>query len=709
MYKRYAIPFAFALLPSLVHAEDRTFERVVIIGTQEDAQSLAGSGAVVDAKQMKTEVITDVNQALKTVPGVYIREEDGFGLRPNIGIRGATGERSANITLMEDGVMTAPAPYGDPAAYYFPTTARMSSIEVLKGAPLLRYGPQTTGGVINMVSTPIPTTNSGQATFSFGSHGAEDLHVNYGGREGQWSWLLETVQRNNDGFKDIDRSHRDSGFDISDYVVKLGWESTDKTHSLLLKAQHSEETSDETYLGLTDRDFARDPNRRYGVSSIDQMTNDHTGVSLVHTFVLNDSITATTRLYHNDFARDWFKLDGAGSLINAANNGDANAQGILDGAIDTTGLRYKHNNREYFSQGIDFNLDIDLGLHLLSVGARAHEDEVDRFQPVEVFNQVNGSLVFNNIIQPGSGDNRIGSAEALTFWIQDNWQITEQLNANINLRYEDVDNKEVRYTDLDRTLVNRTTASDTREWLPGVSLTYDINEHWQVLAGVHKGFTPLGASGLPNEDPETSTNWETGVRYRTGASFAEVVAFYSDFSNKVEHCSVGTPCSNGETSGSFKTGEAVIAGLEYQLGTEFRTGNFTLPLTLSYTYTQAEISTDNDTAGVRDGDELKDVPENTFSARFGVEHTSGWNQYLVAKYLDETCVAIGCNRLNSPRGTTDSLFVVDVISRYPLSKTANVFLKIENIFDEQKIVSRDPDGARPNKPLSASLGITVGF
>src|SRR5690606_16988550 len=106
----------------------------------------------------------------------------------------------------------------------------------------------------------------------------------------------------------------------------------------------------------------------------------------------------------------------------------------------------------------------------------------------------------------------------------------------------------------------------------GVSFTYDLNSNWQILAGVHKGFTPLGASGLANEDPETSTNWEGGVRYSNDTTFVEVVTFYSDFANKVENCSVGTPCSNGETSGSFRTGEAVISGIEFQLGTGFQTG-----------------------------------------------------------------------------------------------------------------------------------------
>jgi Fe(3+) dicitrate transport protein len=156
-------------------------------------------------------------------------------------------------------------------------------------------------------------------------------------------------------------------------------------------------------------------------------------------------------------------------------------------------------------------------------------------------------------------------------------------------------------------------------------------------------------------------------------------------------------------------GEAVISGLETQLGTEWQGDEFSVPLNIAYTYTQAEISSDNPTNGLLDGDLLKDVPENTFSARLGVEHSSGWNNYAVAKYVDEMCVAVGCNRSSSPQAKTDALFVVDYISRYSLNKNAVVYFKAENLFDEQKIVARTPDGARPNKPRSVMLGMTIGF
>jgi Fe(3+) dicitrate transport protein len=694
-----------AALASGVHAADTELEEVTIIGSKDDARVLAGTGSVIDNQQMQIEAARDINQLLKTVPGIYIQEEDGYGLRPNIGIRGATSERASKITLLEDGVMIAPAPYSNPAAYYFPTVSRMHAIEVLKGAPLLRHGPQTTGGVVNMISTPIPEQMAGNLNLSYGQNAEADLLANYGGRSGDFGFLVETAQRRSDGYKDIDRSSSDTGYDISDYLVKLAWET--EGQSVLFKAQYSEEVSDETYLGLTDADFGRDEDRRYGLSEPDEMDNDHQGYNLVYRLALADNINMSVTAYYNEFARDWFKLSGGGSLVSAANSGDSTAQGILDGTIDAEGLQYKHNNREYESKGIELNFDMAFGDHQLAVGGRVHEDEMDRYQPVEYYSQVNGELVFESIQDPSGSNNRVEEADATSLWAVDSWSVTEALNVNLALRWEDVESSRKEYADADRTEIKSTRGNDNDEWLPGASFTYDLSDNWQVLAGVHKGFSPLGGGAQEYEDPETSVNYEAGVRYR-GEWFVEAVGFYSDFDNKAENCSNANPCSNGATSGSFVTGEAVIAGLEMQAGTSFELGNFSMPLDLMYTYTDATISKDNPEEGFEDGDTLASIPENVFSLRLGLVGPNGWDNYAVAKYIDEMCMTVGCEG-GDAFDQSEDLFVIDYISRYAVSDNGAIYLKLENLLDERAIVSRQPDGARPNKPRTASVGFEWSF
>lgn len=687
-------------------------DTVTVIGDSDAARELPGSAAVVSNEQLTIEAATDINQVLKTVPGVYIQEEDGFGLRPNIGIRSAAPGRSEKITLLEDGVLIAPAPYSNPAAYYFPTTSRMHSIEVLKGAPLLRYGPQTVGGVVNMVSTPIPETNQGSAMFMMNDRGSADLHLNYGGKTGPWGYSIETAQRHYQGYKEIDRFDDNSGFQLEDYVAKLSWEG--ERNQFLFKIQRSLENSDETYAGLTDIDFRRDENRRYGLTHIDEMDNQHTGINLSHVFEWTDNLTSTVTVYHNEFKRNWFKYDGknpetGNNIIDDANEGNANAQAILNGTRDVVGLAYKNNNREYKSRGIQGNFEWFVGNHEVNIGARVHHDEMERYQPVDIYDQVNGMLVYQSSIAPTGGDNRYEEADALSLWLTDDFQVTDKLLLNMSLRMEDVETERKQYANPQRTVLDAADdqrENDYREYLAGIAATYDLTDNWQVLAGFHQGMTPLGGGARNGDEPETSDNWELGVRFNSGAFYSEAIAFYSDFQNFAEQCSVGSPCSNGQTSGSEVLGGAEVKGLEFTAGTFFTLGDFIIPVDLMYTYTNAETS---DEGGAEEGLTLQNIPENVASLRVGLEHLSGWNNYAVVKYIDETCAVAGCNKTNTSMDETDALTTVDLISRYQLDMGPELFVKVENLFDRQEIVSRSPFGARPNIERTVWAGVLVDF
>ena len=80
---------------------------------------------------------------------------------------------------------------------------------------------------------------------------------------------------------------------------------------------------------------------------------------------------------------------------------------------------------------------------------------------------------------------------------------------------------------------------------------------------------------------------------------------------------------------------------------------------------------------------------NTISALMGSERLRGSHLALVDR--------------------SEDLFVVDFISRYDLNESMELYLKFDNLLDEQAIVSRQPDGARPNKPRTASLGFNWTF
>ncbi len=704
-------------------AEDKSteLESVEIIGDQENSFTLGGSAHVLDEEDLEEKEYSDIHRIMREVPGVYFREEEGYGLRPNIGIRGSGSGRSSKISLMEDGILMAPAPYAAPSAYYFPTAGRMSGVEVLKGPETLRHGPFTVGGAVNLLSWPIPEDSEGMINMEIGEYGGQRGHFRYGATEGQWGYSLETHHNASNGFKDVDRSGRDTGFDQEDYVAKLRWSSAPEAEikqSVQLKLQHSSEVSNMSYLGLTDDDFSEDPNRRYGLSALDQMDKDHDSVSLQHNIAFNEAWSLHSTIYQNEFARDWFKVDTVNGteisdLVQNANDGNTNAIGILHGD-DVNDVNIKHNNREYEARGVQSELNGRFNLagveHELVSGLRFHQDEVDRFQPIEVYDQENGSLVYDSTTQPTGSNNRIDEADALSAWLVDRVYIDDVILTG-SLRYEDIETESRRWADPGRTneMTGDAKENQVDDVLAGLGATWLLDDHWSVLAGVHQGFAPPGGSASKDDEPEESINYETGVRYGRDDVRAEVIAFYSDYSNVAVNCTVAHPCPDGSTSGTQSEGEAEIQGLEASMemvawegGSDMRA-----PVRLSYTFTDAEYTQGGD--DIRKGDNFRYLPENLLSLTLGLEERESWSTSLSASYTDEMCSTNTCDRSGVDDMRTDDYVVLDWAGTWHLTPEVELYGKVDNVLDDQEIVSRSPAGARPNKPRTAYIGTRLRF
>ncbi len=241
----------------------RAKETVVVGERAVDVRRVAGSAQVIGTEALERRASNDIHRVLEAVPGVYVREEEGFGNRPNIGLRGVNSDRSEKITLMEDGVLVAPAAYSAPQAYFFPSVTRLSSVEVYKGPAAIRYGPNTIGGAINLRTKDVPVGLLGDLDVALGNFGYGKGHgvVSWGNE--QFGVLLEGVRWGSTGFKQLD-SLQPTGFERDEVMLKLR-ASTDPAKTVRqgveLKVTWGDERSHESYLGLSNADFAATPLR----------------------------------------------------------------------------------------------------------------------------------------------------------------------------------------------------------------------------------------------------------------------------------------------------------------------------------------------------------------------------------------------------------------------------------------------------------------
>ena len=704
---------------------DSYIEKMQIIGHDARLSKQTGSATLIDELQLEQFKFDDINRVLYSVPGVNIREEDGYGLRPNIGFRGATPERSKKINIMEDGVLIGPAPYSAASAYYFPMTSKMTAIEVFKGPAAIKYGPNTVAGSLNMVTRAVPQSSEGLVDVSGGSDGFAKAHAYYGDTIDNFGFLIEGVHMRADGFKELDGGG-DTGFEKNDIMAKLRYDLAGDAFDQVfeLKLAYADENSNETYLGLTDADFAADPNRRYVASQLDNMDWTHSQVQFNH-FITGDNFDVTTRVYRNDFERAWYKINGfKGGLVNRSlqeiladpDKDEVNSRfyNILTGSQDSVAEYEKlvlgNNDRTYYSQGIqsDLNLQLELfGLqHQFATGVRFHQDQIERNHTTDNYLMTQANLVSDGSDTQAATTDR-EKTDAWSVYLQDTISISA-LDITAGVRGEYIDaHYQNRAPGNEQDYLNKT----TRIWLPSFSAFYTLSDNAGLLFGVHEGFLPTSPKQDPSIEVESSINYELGGRYNDGNFNLELIGFFNDISNLKEGCQFSSCGSDDDTE--FNGGEVDVLGLELTSGYSITlTDDIDLPMSLSYTYTESEFKTSFESGfdmwgDITAGDELPYLPENQLAVNVGLV-SDQWDVNMIVRYIGEMKEAAGEGVVLSG-STTEALTVVDMSASYNFNQYGLVYVKADNLLDTQEIVSRRPYGARPSKPQQFQIGYQYRF
>lgn len=712
-------------------SDSDALERISILGDKQNIDKSAGSITLLDELALEKFEYDDIARILSTVPGVNIRQEDGYGLRPNIGFRGVTPERSKKINIMEDGVLIGPAPYSAAAAYYFPMTTRMTAVEVTKGPSTIKYGPNTVAGALNLVTRQVPDGTEGGIDLGLGSDGYGKAHGYYGDVIGNFGYLLEGLHLRADGFKEIDGGG-DTGFEKSDVMAKFNYQLDGEGYNQVfeLKLSYAQETSDETYLGLTDEDFEDTPYRRYAASELDLMDWEHQQVQLTH-HIEFENFNATTRVYRNDFERAWFKVDGFSSsqggfvpslqAVLTDPNSEINQAyyQVLTGQTDST-LReiivLSTNDREYFSQGIQVDMSWELdfaGLkHQLEGGIRFHEDEIQRNHIEDNFFMRSGDLQTTGEATIATSTNTENS-DAISVYLQDTLEF-DNLRVTAGVRGELIDSL----------YQNRTIGQEqdfqlktTRIWLPSLSAYFALSENAGIFGGVHKGFVPTSPIQSVEVETEKSVNYELGWRYTNNGQRSEIVGFFSDYGNLKESCSASAGC---DTDLEFNAGEVDIYGLEVSYFDSVKLDStYSLPFSIVYTHTQSEFKStfysDFEQWGfVNAGDAVPYLAENMLTLSIGLS-SDNWQASILINYSDEmpesAQTALTGSEFDSTLAglKTDDYTIIDLSASYDVDTRSQLYLKLDNILDSNDIVSRRPFGARPTKPRQFMAGYKYRF
>lgn len=708
VHERVELPLAAGVELELRLQPGVFSEAVTVVGTRlagsaETLERTPGSVDVLDRHQLETSRVLNVNEALHKASGVNVRDEEGFALRPNIGIRGLNPTRSSKTLLLEDGVFVTYAPYGDNATYYHPPIERFEALEILKGSGQIAYGPVTVGGVVNYLTPDPPQTPSANLRLAAGSRDYRSGQALAGGHFGPAAVLAEYMRKQGDGARDAIHSQ------VDDAALKARL-TLGARHTLMLKGSYYGEDSEITYSGLSLAEWEQDPRQNPFVN--DAFDAWRWGASARHTWVVGGASVLTTQLYASRFSRDWWRQSS-----NSGQRPNDRADPACGGMANLlTSCGNEGRLRDFDHYGIEPRLRTSLPLFGLrseaEIGVRAHFEVQERRQENgDTPGARSGRLVENN-----RRENRAFSA-----FVQDRLLLGEW-TLSAGARFE-----AIGYERTNRLANGGSGASGSTsitQWLPGLGLTWAPSAALNLFGGVHRGFAPprtedviSQTGGVVDLAAEKSWNYELGLRALPARGLRlDATVFRNDYENQVVAASLAGGLGAAFTNGGETLHQGLELGARLDSGTltgsrhnVFVRGAFTwLPVArfegvrFSSVPGQGEI-------GVS-GNRLPYAPDTLLTLALGYSAPRGVTAQLEAVYVGEQYT----DDLNSvaasadgQRGLMPAYTVLNLALSYELRRLT-LYASVKNLLDELYLVDRSR-GMIPGSPRLVQLGIATRF
>jgi Fe(3+) dicitrate transport protein len=672
-----------------------------LVDGREVARRIPGSFTLLDLRALETSRVFTTNEVLSKSAGVVVREEEGLGLRPNIGIRGLNPTRSSRVLLLEDGIPLTYAPYGDNAAYYHPPIERFQTVEVLKGSGQIAYGPMTVGGVINYITPAPPAHSRSVLSFSAGSRAYANGHASYGTTLGATGFVFDYMRKQGDGARENVHSH------INDFNAKVVHRLTG-SQVLSVRGSYYGEESNNTYSGLREAEYLADP--RQNPFKNDMFYVDRGGSSATHNLTVTDNVVLTTNAYLSMFKRHWWR-QSSNSAQRPNDAGDAACGGMTN--LDTT-CGNEGRLRRYLVWGLEprarASFRTGVFSHEMDLGVRIHfEDQERRQENGDTPTARGGRLVENN-----ERRNRAFAAFLQNRFVAGAWSVTP------GVRFESV-----HYHRSNR-LIDVSGRTSLTKVIPGIGVSHSPNPSLTFFAGAHRGFAPPRTEdiisnttgGTVDLDPELSWNYEAGVRGTPHAGLAFDAAFFRmDYENQV----VPATLAGGVGATLTNAGETLHQGFEATLRLDaagffptrhnlyLRTAITAVP-TAEFVGTRYSSVSGFNTVSIS-GNRLPYAPEWTINTSLGYTHPDGVDLTLeaasIGKQFGDDLNTVEPSA-DGQRGLIPAHTIWNAAANYRLRSEMSLFVAVKNVFDRTYVVDRSR-GVLPGMPRLVHAGVKLAF
>jgi Fe(3+) dicitrate transport protein len=684
---------------------------VKVLGHHADRlfRDVPGAVTVIGARELKSIAPLNTSDVLRKSPGIHVIDEDGAGLRTNIGVRGLNPIRSNKVLVLEDGIPITLNPYGEPSLYFSPVVDKMEGIEVLKGSGQLEFGPQTIGGVVNFITARPPQQRESRLKINAGGGGYISGYGSHGNTVGNVGYQLNVTHKRADQLGAL-------RFNVTDISGKLHMRLGEKS-SVGVKLGYHNENSNSTYLGITQDMYDRNDNLRTTLTPDDLMLVRKLSASIVHNYRFNDRVDLQTTAYGYTIRRDWRRQQFSRNGLNENSSGVVwGNPSLTNGGAIFMSNRTDWRNRQYEVGGVEVKLNIKHSLfsaeNNLKTGARfTKEAAYEQFVQGKKPDSWGGTM----------RDNEVRLGTAFSGFVINNTKIGDNFSIEYGLRLENYDYERRihsgRFSIGGSTVVRDTLVAFTRStfaFLPGVGINYSAGENVSFFAGVHRGFAPPVVKSAINEsgavsavDKEVSTNYELGARWVVGnyLTFSPTL-FYTDFENQVIPVTLATNAT-GIANGGRTLHKGIEADLEIDVAKALGSKH-SATLGGNVTYTDARFNGDDAIDNV-----LPYAPRLVYNHRASLSLSNGFGVTIYGNYVGKQ---FSDNKSTAPAsrdgmiGKIDGRYLLDATVLYKFRKR-NVTLNVsgKNLLNKKYIASRNPEGIRVGLDRFITAGVDIHF
>jgi Fe(3+) dicitrate transport protein len=426
-----------------------------------------GSRNTFGPKRVRETGARSANDLALNLPGMSARPYNGGeASAPSFSTRGLPDDGLTEyVNIMIDGVPASPLPYGWTAFSFLPVTPdRIFGVDWIRGAFGVRYSPNTVGGILNLITPPIPTKPTFMSRLTVGSEGYTSAMIGGGGRVGDFSGSAHYVNRSGDGYRD------DGGFAQQDGNFKFTWDIDDDR--FLATSVSFMEDEHKAPGGLTVAQF--DENRFDNA----RQENEFSGNRWVVDMVLHNDVGDT----------GWWE---AYSYLSKTYR-HLRAQRPHFGAAATI-TDWKDDSWFYAIGGRGRAV---LGDHTLFAGVRYHQEWIP-------------SWTLTSEAFPGGASTPTQDATFNTYSISahvdDTWTVNEKLTVVLGVRLEWIPR-----TDGSDEIGGWSFQDEFFAVLPGVGASYALNSSLAAFANYHQGFRAPQAWGYAFTTGDRSLKFERG-------------------------------------------------------------------------------------------------------------------------------------------------------------------------------------------------------